>query len=130
MTIQSENDRIARYQRRVATTPRGVRPADPEALLRQAPAIVPAIFDFCTPISTPTGPANVLEREGAMAVIMWPDGRWRSRAGDVRGGGIVSLLMFTLDICACDALVTANLAARAGRSYASPQTAIGAEVAS
>ena len=119
-TDPTYRDRIARYWRHIASTPKGVLPADPAALLNHATAILPSVFDFCRQVSTPGGAAHVLRRRDGPSILFFPNGRWRTREGEARGGGIVSLLMMALDLDAADALVAANVAMRLGAPFAPP----------
>ena len=110
-------DAAGRFRRRVASTPRSVRPADPVGLLRLAPRALPVLFDFAQPVRTWRGPALLLTRE-AMRFVLWPDGRWASDCGRMAGGGLVTLVMAAADVDAVDGLVLVNAAAALGTAAA------------
>ena len=102
-------DAAGRFRRRVASTPRSVRPADPAGLLRLAPRALPVLFDHAQLVRTWRGPALLLTRE-VMRFYLWPDGRWASDCGRMAGGGLVTLVMAAADVDAVDGLVLVNAA--------------------
>ena len=108
-------DAAGRFRRRIASTPRSVRPADPAGLLRLAPRALPVLFDFAQPVRTWRGPALLLTRE-AMRFYLWPDGRWVSDCGRMAGCSLVTLVMAAADVDAVDGLVLVNVAASMGTS--------------
>ena len=114
--IMSVAGRIDRFRQRARNTPRCVLPAYPELLIQAAPAALAILFDRAEKHHTAGGGGLLLYRSGTPPIAWLPTGAWHLPGTDIRGRGIVSLVMFALDIDAAESLVQVSAAIKVAAS--------------
>jgi hypothetical protein len=83
---------------------------------RNTPAALAILFDRAEKHHTAGGDGLLLYRSGTPPIAWLPTGAWHLPGTDIRGRGIVSLVMFALDIDAADSLVQVSAAIKVAAS--------------